>query len=115
MVATYQPTNTTNRRIRQRSKIMKNYFRITTYSPDENISAIIDSNGKFEELCAFSAYLVSKNFKIRAISKADKIDFGNIPKAEPDSKRLILRACQTGEPIIDGNRVEVNGKYYFKK
>lgn len=94
---------------------MKNYYRITTYSPDENISAIIDSNGKFEELWAFSAYIVGKNFKIRAISKAENIDFGNIPQAEPDSKHLILRACQTGEPIIDGKRIEVNGKFYFKK
>jgi hypothetical protein len=94
---------------------MKNYYRITTYSPDENVSAIVDSYGKFDELIAFSAFLVSKNFKIRAISKEQNIEFGNIPKTQPDEQHLILRACQTGEPTIDGKRIEVNGKYYFKK
>ena len=94
---------------------MKNYYRITTYSPDENVSAIVDSYGKFDELIAFSAFLVGKNFKIRAVSKEQNIEFGNIPKAQPDETHLILRACQTGEPIIDGKRIEVNGKFYFKK
>ena len=94
---------------------MNNYFRITIYSPSENISAIIDSYGKFDELWAFSSYLVGKNFKIRAVSKEQDFEFGNTPKAQPDETRLILRACQTGEPIIDGNSIEVNGKFYFKK
>lgn len=94
---------------------MKNYYRITTYFPEENVSAIVDSYGKFDELIAFSTFLVSKNFKIRAISREQNFEFGNIPKAQLDETRLILRACQTGEPIIDGKRIEVNSKYYFKK
>ena len=94
---------------------MKNYFRITTYSPEENISAIVDCYGKFEELWQFSAYLVKKKFKIRAVSKEQAFEYGNIPKAQPDNERLILRACQMGEPIIQDNCIEVNGRYYFTK
>lgn len=94
---------------------MNNYFRITTYSPDENVSAIVDCYGMFEHVWQFSAYLVKKSFKIRAVSKENAFDDGNIPRAKPDTEHLILRACQTGEPIIDGNRIEVNGRFYFIK
>ena len=94
---------------------MKNYFRITTYSPEENISAIVDCYGKFEEIWQFSAYLVRRQFKIRAVSKEQAFEYGNISKAKPDDEHLILRACQTGEPIIQDNRIEVHGKYYFTK
>lgn len=94
---------------------MKNYYRITTYSPQQNVCAIVDSYGKFQELWEFSSYLVKKQFKILAVSKETAFEFGNIPKAKPDEKNLILRACQTGTPNIEGNRIEVNDKYYFKK
>ena len=43
---------------------MANYFRITAYHPEKNICAIFDSNGRFEKLWQFSAYLVQKGFKI---------------------------------------------------
>ena len=93
---------------------MKDYYRITTYSPEHNICAIMDSHGRFNELWEFSAYLVKRKFKILAVSRETAFEFGNIPKAEQNDK-LILRACQSGEPDIQGNRIEVNGKYYFKK
>ena len=32
---------------------MANYFRITAYHPDKDISAILDSYGKFEKLWQF--------------------------------------------------------------
>ena len=94
---------------------MKNYFRITTYFPEENVCAIVDCYGKFEEIWQFSAYLVRRKFKIRAVSKEQTFEYGNIPKAKPDDEHLILRACQTGEPTIQNNRIKVNGKYYFTK
>ena len=87
----------------------------TTQAPEENISAIVDCYGKFDQVWQFSAYLVKKKFKIRAVSKEQAFEYGNIPKTKPDDEHLILRACQTGEPIIDGNRIEVNGRYYFTK
>lgn len=94
---------------------MKNYFRITTYSSDVNISAIIDCYGMFEYVWQFSAYLVKKKFKILFVSKEEAFDFGNIPKAKPDDEHLILRACQSGEPTIEDNRIEINGRFYFTK
>ena len=42
------------------------YFRITAYHPQENISLILDSNGRFEKLWEFSAHLLQKGFKIIA-------------------------------------------------
>lgn len=42
---------------------MSNYFRITAYHPDEYISVIMDSNGKFEKLWQFSACLVAKGLR----------------------------------------------------
>ena len=43
---------------------MSNYFRITAYHPEQDLSAIFDSNGYFEKLWQFSAYLIQKGFKI---------------------------------------------------
>lgn len=48
---------------------MNNYFRITAYHPAEDLSVIADSNGKFEKLWQFSAYIVSKGFKVIAVNK----------------------------------------------
>lgn len=66
---------------------MSNYFRITVYHPVHNISAIIDSNEKFEKLWQFSAYLVAKGFKII--------------NAESDQRKLIKDRCD----IINQNKV----------
>lgn len=91
---------------------MTNYFRITAYHPAENISAIFDSNGMFEKLWQFSAYLVGKGFKILAVSGEEKFSDGDMPKAEYDNIHIILRACKSGEPEIKGNRITVEGKTY---
>ena len=39
---------------------MANYYRITAYHPEKNISVIMDSYGMFEKLWQFSAFLVEK-------------------------------------------------------
>lgn len=91
---------------------MNNYFRITAYHPTENLSVIMDSNGMFEKLWQFSAYMVSKGFKIIAVGGEEKFDEGDMPKAEQDTVHVILRACKSGEPEITGNRITVEGKSY---
>lgn len=91
---------------------MANYFRITAYHPADNISAVFDSNGMFEKLWQFSAYLVGKGFKILAVGGEDKFSDGDMPKAEYDNVHIILRACKSGEPEIKGNRITVEGKTY---
>ena len=90
---------------------MANYFRITAYSPNEDVGMIIDSNGRHEKLWQFSAELVAKGFNILAVGNDAKFSDGNIPKTE-ESDKILLRACQKGEPVRNGSRIEVSGKFY---
>lgn len=76
---------------------MSNYFRITAYHPAENLSAIFDSNGYFEKLWQFSAYLIQKGFKIIEVGNEEKFDEGDMPKAERDTAHIILRSCTQGK------------------
>lgn len=91
---------------------MANYFRITAYHPKEDLSVIMDSNGMFEKLWQFSAFMVSKGFKILEVGGEDKFNFGDMPKAERDTVHIILRACKSGQPDIKGNCITVEGKSY---
>ena len=43
---------------------MNNYYRITAYHPDKDLSVIMDCCGMFEKKWQFSSYLVNKGFKI---------------------------------------------------
>ena len=52
---------------------MSNYFRITAYHPEQDLSAIFDSNGYFEKLWQFSAYLIQKGFKIRSETRRNSM------------------------------------------
>lgn len=72
----------------------------------------MDSNGLFEKLWQFSSYMVSKGFKIIEVGNEDKFDDGDMPKAEYDNVHVILRACKSGKPEIQGNRITVEGKSY---
>ena len=90
---------------------MANYFRITAYHPLKNVCAVFDSNGRFEKLWQFSAYLVQKGFKIVEVGANDKFLDGNIPKV-PEGNLLLVRACAKGEPNRNENRIEVHGKSY---
>ena len=60
---------------------MANYFRITAYHPQENLSAIIDCNGMFEKLWQFSSFIVKHGFKVLEAADDSKFDFGDLPKA----------------------------------
>ena len=94
---------------------MKNYFRITEHHKKFNISMIMDSYGKFNELWEFSAYLVEKGFSILEVHRANKFTDGNFPKASQDSDHVILRAAQYGMPDIQTNvskTVTIANRYY---
>ena len=94
---------------------MKNYFRITAYHKQLNISMIMDSYGKFNELWEFSAYLVEKGFNIIEVHRAYKFTDGNFPKASQDNDHVILRAAQYGMPDIQTNgskTVTIANRYY---
>lgn len=91
---------------------MTNYFRITAYHPEQNISVIMDSYGKFEKLWQFSAYMVQKGFKVLEVGNEGSFTDGNIERAEYDAERMILRACQKGKPAYRDGTVVVEDKYY---
>ena len=96
---------------------MKNYFRITAYHKKLNISMIMDSYGKFNELWEFSAYLVAKGFSILEVHRAEKFTDGNFPKASQDTDHVILRAAQYGMPDIEmkgTKKITVAYRYYYK-
>lgn len=92
---------------------MKNYFRITAYNSAEDISVIMDSNGVFEKIWQFSSLLVQKGFKILEFGNEEKFLDGNFDRAPEDKQKIILRACSKGQPIYNGNTVQVSGRYYI--
>ena len=76
-----------------------NYYRITAYHPEKDISMIMDSFGRFEKKWQFSADLIKKGFKILEVSDDTQFLDGNIErltKEYPD--KFILRATANGEP-----------------
>ena len=91
---------------------MNNYFRITAYHPAEDLSVIADSNGKFEKLWEFSAYMVSKGFKVIAVSKEDCFEKGNMPKIAENKDRITIQAYLTGKPVVDGKTISVGSSTY---
>ncbi|MBR4270632.1 MAG: hypothetical protein IKQ31_03035 [Clostridia bacterium] len=98
-----------------------NYYRITAYYKDEDFSFIVDSNGMFEKLWQFSAYLVEKNIDIIEVSKEENLLDVNITPAEEDNEHFILRAIADGKPeyinqVINGTTykaIKVGDKIYI--
>lgn len=92
---------------------MNNYYRITAYYPEKNISVIMDSYGMFEKLWQFSAFLVEKGFNIIAVDKENNFTDGNIERqTEPLPNKIILRAYAFNKPNVTNGKIEVGGKFY---
>ncbi len=91
---------------------MANYFRITAYHPKEDLSVIMDSNGMFEKLWQFSAFMVSKGFKIIEVGGEDKFKGRNISRVEYNANKIFLRACCYGLSHINNNLITVGDKTY---
>ena len=86
---------------------MENYYRVAGYYPDENISFITDSNGKYEKLWQLSAYLKSKGCDIIAVSKQENMIDKKTPSILPNERYFVIRSCAMGTPVwssltIDG-------------
>ena len=89
-----------------------NYYRITAYHPEKDISIIMDSFGLFEKKWQFSADLIKKGFRILEVSDDSQFTEGNLPLLVEPSDKYILRAYKIGKPIIENGKVEINGKFY---
>ena len=94
---------------------MSNYFRITVYHPEKNVSAIFDSNGYFEKLWQFSSMLVQKGFKIIAVSDDKSFTCGTLAKVDEDAEHILLRACDIGRPTISKSFIDVREQVYQPK
>ena len=79
---------------------MANYFRITAYHPEKDISVIVDSNGMFEKLWQFSAYLIKKGLKIIEVCSKENIAESTFPTIDEISNKLFIRAINQGRPEI---------------
>ena len=89
----------------------KTYFRLTAYYATEDISCIMDTYGKYDEIWQFSSYLVKLKFKIIDVAGTGEYDYGNIPLVKK-SDQFILRACAKGKiEKVDGI-ISINGRYY---
>lgn len=91
---------------------MSKYFRITAYNKEENISVIMDSNGKFDKLWQFSSYMVAKGFSIIEVGGEDKFQDGDLLKVNIENNKLALRAYSKGKPLVNGNTIQVSDKKY---
>ena len=89
-----------------------NYFRIAVYSPEHNVSAIIDCNGHYDALWKFTSFFNKNGWKLVAIAKDDQFEEGNIPRVELDTEHIILRACMQGEIVKENGIVNILGRYY---
>ena len=79
---------------------MANYFRVTAHHTEQNISVILDNNGRFEKLWQFSSYLMNKGFKIIEVTTSDKLVYDPFPIIEKESNKTLLRSIAKGLPII---------------
>ena len=97
------------------------YFRITAYSQEQNVSVILDSYGMYETLEDFRLYIFSKGFEIIAASTDENFIDVNIDKTEQDEKHILSRAHHNGKPAkiaceqdgITYNAIQVGEKIYI--
>lgn len=92
---------------------MTNYFRITAYHPEHDVSVIADSNGYFSKLWEFSSFFVNKGFKIIAVGTDEKFAAGNFAHILPTKETIAFRACDMGKPIIENGTITVRGRRYI--
>lgn len=101
---------------------MANYYRITAYHKEKDISIIMDSYGLFEKKWQFSADLIRRGFDIIEVSDDTQFLDGNMERLTiPEPEKFVLRANAEGQPeyldkTIDGTTykaVKVGDKIYI--
>lgn len=99
----------------------KTVFRVTVYHTIEDICAILDTYDFVEKLWELSSFLIQKGFKIIDATNSDKFLDVNIGPTPKYVKRIIVRACDKGQPEklmkeLDGkmhNAIRVNTRIYI--
>lgn len=88
----------------------KTVFRVTVYHPTEDFCAILDTYDFVEKLWQLSSFLIQKGFKIIDATNSEKFLDVNLEPTPNYVKRLIIRACDKGQP--EQLVKELNGKRY---
>lgn len=91
---------------------MSKYFRATGYYPKEDISFIVDSNGKFDAKWQLGSMLARKDCQVVSITDYDKVQEVNLTKASVDTEHVIIRAVAKGKPVQAANKISVGDKTY---
>ena len=107
MAAARQQANKETGGLKRRNDM---YFRITGYYPEKNVSFIADSNGKFEKLWQFSAYLKEKGCNIVAVSNIETFLEEGFSPIEENNTQFIIRASYMGTPTWSTKNI--NGVTY---
>lgn len=73
---------------------MAKYFRVKAHYPKENMTVIVDSYGKYDEIWQLSAFLIKRGFKILQVWDDGKITKTDIPKVNMiNTKYIFVRDC----------------------
>ena len=99
---------------------MDKYFRIVCYSPELDVTMILDSYGRYEKKWQFSAEVIRYGVKILQISELEEIFDSNInPIEKPIPQGFALRGFVKGQITIEGDYdgmwVSVWDKHYMIK
>lgn len=89
---------------------MKNYFRLTAYEPNKNITMILDSNGVFEKKWQFSAFVIARGCQIINITDSDNMIDVNCGKMDYNPKQFKLMAHIIGK--AENIKHTIDGKTY---
>ena len=83
---------------------MDKYFRIVCYSPELDVTMILDSYGRYEKKWQFSAELLKFGLKILEVSELEETFASNIePLDNPISRGFALRGYVKGQITIEGD------------
>ena len=85
---------------------MENYYRITAYHTESDVSAVFDAYDRYEKLWQFSAELIQNGFSIIKVNRQESFLVGNINLIDKESHKIILRAVSDGKPVIEPDTYE---------
>lgn len=98
---------------------MDKYFRIVVYSPELDVTMILDAYGRYEKKWQFSAELLKFGVKILEISELEETFDTNIEPLDKPIKGFALRGIVKGQITIEGDYngmwVSVSDKHYMIK
>ena len=73
---------------------MAKYFRVKAHYPKENMTIVVDSYGRYDEIWQLSAFLIKKGFKILEVWDDGKVSNTYISKVNiVDNNHIIVRSC----------------------